>query len=221
MDVEAAVEARRRIRKFREEPIPRELLQEILSDVRWSPSWGNTQSWKVHVVLGEPLQTFREANRRYMLDGVNPSPELPMAESWPETLKRRYVDVGKRVLTALGIAREDAAGRRAYRADMASLFLAPGFVLFCVEKRLPVGYAMMDCGIAVQTFCLLCSDRGLGTCILASAIWHPLLLRSPLEIPDDQAIAVGVAVGYPDLNAPVNRFERERAPLDGIVQWRE
>jgi len=221
MDVKAAIEARRSIRKFRSEPVPRELLQEILSDTRWSPSWGNTQSWKIHIVLGEPLETFREANRRQLLDGVSRSTELPMPESWPETLKRRYVGVGKCVLSALGIARDDHAGRLAYRADMASLFFAPCLALFCADARMPVGYAMMDCGIAVQTFCLLCESRGLGTCILAASIAHPALLRGLLDIPADQTIAVGVAVGYPDLDADVNRFERERAPLDEIVSWRE
>jgi nitroreductase len=221
MDVKTAIRTRRSIRKFRAEPVPRELLQEVLSDTRWSPSWGNTQSWKIHVVLGKPLETFREANRRQLLDGASPSTELPMPESWPETLKRRYVGVGKSVLSALGIARDDQAGRLAYRADMASLFFAPCFVLFCADARMPAGYAMMDCGIAVQTFCLLCENRGLGTCILASSIWHPELLRGPLDIPADQTIAVGVAVGYPDLAADVNRFERERAPLGEIVHWRE
>ncbi len=221
MDIIAAVKARRSIRKFKKETVPRELLQEILSDVRWSPSWGNTQSWKIHVVLGEPLETFRQASRRQLLDGASPSTELPMPASWPETLKRRYVGVGKSVLSALGIARDDHAGRLAYRADMASLFFAPCLVLFCADRHMPVGYAMMDCGIALQTFCLLCENRGLGTCILASSVRHPALLRGPLDIPDDQVIAVGVAVGYPDLDADVNRFERERVPIDEIVHWRE
>ena len=221
MDVKAAIETRRSIRKFKAEPVPRELLQEILSATRWSPSWGNTQSWKIHVVQGQPLETFREANRRRLLDGASPSTELPMPESWPETLKRRYVGVGKSVLSALGIARGDLAARLTYQADMASLFFAPCFVLFCADARMPAGYAMMDCGIAVQTFCLLCENKGLGTCILASSVWHPALLREPLDISADQTIAVGVAVGYPDFDAAVNRFERERAPLDEIVSWRE
>jgi nitroreductase len=34
-----------------------------------------------------------------------------------------------------------------------------------------------------------------------------------------QRFVVGVAPGYPDLDAPINRFERARAPLSEIVTW--
>ncbi len=30
---------------------------------------------------------------------------------------------------------------------------------------------------------------------------------------------MGVVLGWPDKDDPVNRFERKRAPLDEIVQW--
>jgi len=55
MDTIKAVKERRSIRKFKPEPVSRELISEILERARWSPSWGNTQSWEFYVVTGEPL----------------------------------------------------------------------------------------------------------------------------------------------------------------------
>ena len=32
-------------------------------------------------------------------------------------------------------------------------------------------------------------------------------------------MAVGIALGYPDRDAPINNFERDRAPLEESVLW--
>lgn len=44
------VKGRRSIRKYREEAVPEQAIEEILESVRWSPSWANTQCWEVIVV---------------------------------------------------------------------------------------------------------------------------------------------------------------------------
>jgi len=53
MDTVTAVKERRSIRKFKSEPVPRELIRGILEQARWSPSWGNTQAWEFYVVTGQ------------------------------------------------------------------------------------------------------------------------------------------------------------------------
>jgi hypothetical protein len=36
---------------------------------------------------------------------------------------------------------------------------------------------------------------------------------------DDKLMAAGIALGYPDREAPVNLFARERVPLEESVIW--
>jgi len=219
MDIAAAVKERRSIRKFKPDPVPRELISEIIEKACWSPSWGNTQPWELYVVSGEPLEKFKKANRERCLADESPTPEIAMPEIWPDILKKRYVDVGKSVLYSLSIDREDVGSRNQYYADMFNLFGAPCMVLVCLGKSLKVEYAMLDVGLIMQTICLLAHDKGLGTCMLAASVRYPGLLREILPIPEDRVIVIGTAMGYPDTESPVNNFERKRAELDEFVTW--
>ncbi len=219
MEVETAVRERRSIRRFKPDPVPQETLREILEAARWSPSWGNTQPWELYVVTGEALEAFKKVNRQKCIDGEAPSSEIPMPEVWPDVLKRRYVDVGKSVLTSLSIAREDVEGRNHYYADMFNLFDAPAMILVCLERDLSIEYAMLDVGLIMQTVCLLAHERGLGTCMLAASVRYPWILRDILPIPEDRVIVIGTALGYPDSASPVNHFDRKRAEPKEIVTW--
>jgi nitroreductase len=219
MDVFQAVTTRRSIRRFKPDPVPEELIREILDAARWSPSWGNTQPWEIVVATGEPLERFKQANRQRMLDGVSAAPDTAMPDAWPDTLKRRYTDVGKKVLASLDIARGDQEARLRYAGDMSALFDAPGLLLLCVEKSLAREYAMLDIGAILQTVCLLAHARGLGTCILASSIRYPALIREIIPIPEAKAIIIGAALGFPDGSAPINNFERERTAPDEFTTW--
>jgi len=219
MDIAAAVKERRSIRKFKPDPVPQELISEIIEKACWSPSWGNTQPWELYVVSGEPLEKFKKANRERCLADESPTPEIAMPEIWPDILKKRYVDVGKSVLYSLSIDREDVGSRNQYYADMFNLFGAPCMVLVCLGKSLKVEYAMLDVGLIMQTICLLAHDKGLGTCMLAASVRYPGLLREILPIPEDRVIVIGTAMGYPDRESPVNNFERKRAELDEFVTW--
>jgi nitroreductase len=50
MELLEALKARKSIRVFKTDPVPRALLTEILEAARWSPSWGDTQPWELAVV---------------------------------------------------------------------------------------------------------------------------------------------------------------------------
>ena len=219
MDTRTAVRERRSIRKFKPDEVPEKIVREILEDACWAPSWGNTQPWGIYVVTGEVLERFREANCQKLLEGVSPSPEIKMPQTWPAVLKKRYTEVGKNVLTSLAIAREDHQGRLQYTADMYSFFHAPCLILSCIDESLLFEYAMLDVGLILQTICLLAHDRGLGTCILAASVRYPDVLRESLKIPENKSLVIGVTLGYPDGDSPVNHFARERATLDDLVTW--
>ncbi len=92
-------------------------------------------------------------------------------------------------------------------------------VLFTVDEHLHAEYACFDAGLLVQSFCLAAHARGLGTCIMAMAVAYADVLRELVPQARGQRFVVGVAVGVPDAQAPVNRFPRERAALDEIATF--
>lgn len=221
MELRETVRSRRSIRSFLDKPVDRGLIEEILKDALWAPSWGNTQPWEITVVTGETLATFREENRMAVMAGEQATTDIPMPLEWPTINKTRYRDVGRRTLTALSIPRDDTEARSNYYSNMFGLFDAPALVLITIDETLSLEYAMLDVGLFAQTFCLLAHGRGLGTCILASSVNYPDKLRALCNIPDTERIVIGVALGWPDMRNPVNTFERARGELDEFVRWVE
>jgi len=219
MELEAVIKGRRSIRKFKPEVISRDTICEIMETARWAPSWGNTQPWEFHVLTGKLLEGFRKANHDLFINDQPFTPDVPMPEVWPTHLKRRYGELGEIILRTLNIKREDKEARKKLYENMALLFGAPCLIVACVPKDTLIEYAMLDVGLILQTICLAAHQKGIGTCIMAAAVGHPELLRKILSIPEDRRIVIGVAMGYPDQNFPINNFERKRAGIDECVKW--
>ena len=56
-DLMEIIKERRSIRKYEEKKVPKEILNQILEAVRWTPSWGNTQCWEIIVVENSTLRS--------------------------------------------------------------------------------------------------------------------------------------------------------------------
>jgi len=69
MDLREIVAGRRSIRKYREDEVPDELLEDILEAIRWTPSGGNIQPWEV-IVVRDPENKKR---LQETLGGYNPA----------------------------------------------------------------------------------------------------------------------------------------------------
>jgi len=219
MEMQEAIRNRRSIRQFLTKSLSEEIIRELIADTRWSPSWGNTQPWEVVVVTGSKLEEFKKKNQEALLAGKEAATDIPMPQVWPEAYLARYKELGRSVLGALSIAREDKEARLQHFVNMFRFFDAPAIVLVAVDKELSIEYAMLDAGIFLQTFCLLAHDRGLGTCILAAMVSYPEIARELFSVPENKLFVMGAALGWPDPDAPVNCFERKRGSLDEFVRW--
>ena len=219
MELQEAVLGRRSIRQFLPKPVPDELIEDLIAKSIWSPSWGNTQPWEIVVGTGESLAKFKKKNRDAFLEGKSSTADIPMPQVWPDRNKVRYKELGKSVLGALSIAREDQQARIDHLAWMFNLFDAPAVVIFTVDKTILLEYAMLDVGLILQTFCLLAHDKGLGTCIMAASVMYPEIAREEFSIPETKRLVMGAALGWPDTEAPVNSFKRNRGQLEEFVRW--
>jgi nitroreductase len=219
MELQEAIRSRRSIRQFLSKSVSEDIIQGLIADALWAPSWGNTQSWEVVVVTGQKLEEFKNKSQEALLAGKEAATDIPMPQVWPDAYLDRYKGLGKSVLGALGIAREDKEARLQHFVKMFRFFDAPATVLVAVDKALALEYAMLDAGIFLQTFCLLAHGRGLGTCILAAMVSYPEIARELFAVPPSKLFVMGAALGWPDPDAPVNCFERQRGSLDEFVRW--
>ena len=220
MDVKEAVLARRSIRAFRPEPVPRGDLEEIMESALWSPSWGNTQPWKLTVIGGEPLKQIQEEYVKLIAEGLPSNPDFEMPTEFNEAQRSRYQGLGKGLFQALGIGRDDKEKRNAYYVSMMRSLGTPHVIYLHLDQGFHP-YALMDGGIILQTIALLAVDRGLGTCFLAQAVRYPDVVRRYSGIPVDQMLIMGMAIGYPIQDDPANLFRSERGSPEEFLRFIE
>jgi nitroreductase len=219
VELREAIRTRRTIRSFLPKPVSRELIEELISQSLWAPSWANSQPWEIVVVTGEPLERFKRANKEALLAGRTSIPDIPMPSKWPELLQQRVVDFAKSIFGSLGISRDDAEGRLDYYARMYYLFDAAALILFLVDKGLALEYAMLEVGIFLQTLLLSAHNAGLGACVFAGTVHCPDIVHIHFAIPDTKLLAIGAALGWPDMSAPINNFVRKRGKIEEFVRW--
>ncbi len=222
MKVSDAIASRKSTRAFRDDPVPPDMIREILRVALRAPSGGNLQPWRVRVVTGAAREELvrRAANKRKDM----PMGEAPEYNIYPPNLSEPYrtrrFRVGEMMYEKLGIPREDKAARLKFFAGNWEFFGAPAGLIFTMDRQMQQGQ-WADLGMFMQSIMLLAREHGLHTCAQeAWAVFHPVL-RDYLKIPENEMIFCGMAIGYADEEAAVNALETERAPLDEIVTFHE
>ncbi len=210
---------RRSIRGYKPDPVPREVIDEILAEARWCPSWTNTQAWEVVVVQGDALEKFKTGQLEKLASQAQSKPDVPTPEKFPSKWHQRVIQVGISCLNAKGIGKEDREEKNRYFQEMFTLFGAPVMLLFLLDDQLNLPYGMMDVGIFMTGVSLLATAKGLGTLFLSTVIRYPDLLRTLFAIPENKKVIMGIAMGYPDESDPINRFERQRIAVEDFVTW--
>ena len=218
--VSDAVIQRRSIRAFADRPVDLALLRGIFEKAQRAPSGGNVQPWMASILTGDAkdrLITAVAARQAMGFVGLQPEyaiypPDLP--DPW---MARRY-GVAAAMYTVMGIAREDRAARDAAMALNFTGFGAPVLLfLHCPRFMGPPQWA--DMGIWLQTVMLLLREAGLDSCPQEAWAVYGQTIREQLAIGDDQILYTGLAIGWRDAEAPLNRFPVDRAPIDEVIRW--
>ena len=218
MELKQVIKERKSVRGFLPKPVPKKIINSILSLARHAPSWGNTQPWELLVVSGDTVKKLGEAFCQKARERDVQTPEFEMPKSFPEPYLSRYRQVGKDLFSILDIQRDDPVKRVEHSLNNFRGFGAPVFIYFLLDEGLSP-YALLDIGLLIQTICLTAADQGLGTCILAALARYPEVIRTYLPIPKGKKILIGLALGYPDWKAPANRYRSKRDPLANWVTW--
>jgi nitroreductase len=224
MNVTEAIKTRRSIRAFKPDSVPNKVLQELLDIGRWAPSGGNVQPWYFEVLAGEPLAKVkaRLEEKAKTWDGheyVNTNPDMPRTGPYSKLLMPRWKSF-KTLTDAIRYppgTKDMEAKQLEYRKKTLRFFDAPSAIIVCSDDR--GSSAIVSIGAVTQTICLAALTYGLGTCIMGIPVLWPDIFREVLNIAKDRAIITSIAIGYPDLDAPLNQFPRPREPLANLVEW--
>ena len=219
-DLETIVFERRSIRGYSTQPVPREVIEDVIRIAARAPSSMNTQPWHFHVLTGEPLERVRRGNTEKMVSGSAVDREITLNHGYEGAHRDRQVEIAVQLFEAMGIARDDKAGRQDWVMRGFRQFDAPVSVVITVDKELANDtIAHFDCGAVTYGLVLAAWSKGLGTVINGQGIMQSSVVRENANIPGDQVIMTCVAMGFPDEDFVANHVQSRRAPGDAVASF--
>ncbi|MDA8216723.1 MAG: nitroreductase [Dehalococcoidales bacterium] len=220
MHVADALTARYTCRAFKPDPVNLETMASVLDAALRAPSWANTQPWELFVATGKVLNRIRARYLENYHNGVMRNLDLQAPQSWPAPLRARIEDLGAKRFAAMGVDREDSAARQKLGEQNFRLFGAPAVVYLCMQRSLGP-WSMFDMGSLSQSIMLAAQEHGLDSAPAVMLVAFPDILRAELGIPEDLAIAMGIALGYGNAEHIQNRYRSPRRSIQDVVRFRE
>src|SRR5579885_2521431 len=114
MDVFEAVDSRIACRAFLDKPVDGAIVRDLIARAARAASGGNLQSWFVYALTSAPLARLKALVARH-IDGRDPRHDEAEYPIYPKSLwepyRSRREQHGTQLYGALGVARDDVAGR--------------------------------------------------------------------------------------------------------------
>ncbi len=219
---------RRSIRDFADRDVPAALIDAILEDARWAPSWSNTQPYRIAIAGGGLKDRLKaqllarydaamQAQGGGALDKLRtllarkalPDGDFNTRIEYPAELAPRRRATGFGLYATLGIAREDGAARNRQMRRNFEFFGAPVVLFVFVHKDLGA-YSILDAGIFLQSIMLAAQARGLGTCAQGALATWAGPVREEFDVPPAYKLLCGLSLGWPSEHV-VNAYNPGRA----------
>ena len=170
MEYAELVKIRRSFRKYKDEAVKKEDIEEMVKTALMAPSWANTETARYYVALGD------EARNAVLEKGL------------PEYNRKRVDKAGALVVVTF------VKGRSGFMGDKGP------------ANELGDEWGAYDLGLSNAYFLLRASELGYGSLIMG--LRDADELRKIFDIPENEEISAGIAVGKPDEEA-VNQKRKE------------
>ena len=230
----ALVHSRRSVRDFLPDAIPQSVMDAVLADANASPSWSNTQPYKLAIATGAVRHRLQSelasrfdkgmaAQRGGLLGKLKllatrnglPDGDFVTNFEYPKDLQPRRRATGHGLYALLGIGRTDHAAREAQMRKNFEFFGAPTAIFVFVHGGLRE-FSVLDAGIFVQSLMLSAHAHGLGSCAQGALATWGGPVRAAFDIPKDYKLICGVSMGYASPH-PVNRFAPGRNAISDLL----
>jgi nitroreductase len=220
MDTIECITSRKSIRRFKPDPVPREVLIEVIDIAKWSPSYKNSQPWESVILSGAKREALSKMLLELLAKGRPPSPDVPAPRSWPALEAARIEDHFKHRRSSIGVDLGDPDHIKNIKRENFQFYGAP-HVIYLYQDASLSPWSLFDLGLFAQSIMLAARAKGLGTVAQAFATDYAKEIKQFLGIPDTKRLILGMPIGYPDTESQEYTFRSHRAETDAIVQWLE
>ena len=192
MDVFEVMETSRAMRRLKPDPVPDELLRQLVYHATRAPSAGNSQLWGFLVVTDPADKAFFAA----LVQSTAGGGETPEED-----------DSRARMM-------------RSVRHLVSNFERVPAIIFSCIEDVFPAGssnpqYMWSSIFPATQNLLLAARALGLGAAMTTFQLGHEEAIKERFGIPTNVHIAATIPVGYPEGRfGPVSRLAVEE-----VIHW--
>ncbi len=183
MEMSEAIRGRRSIRRFKNDPVPKETLEKVLELAQWAPSAMNMQDWRFVVLQGAKKEALLKITGSAFED-FKPTLEKYFKD------KPKVIEAGKLFLETLGGA---------------------PVVILAYGGKFPNGKEdPYSVSLAVQNLLLAVHEAGLGAVWADAAVFFKEKAINAFMGVEGRKLVCLIPVGYPDESpkAPPRREDR-------------
>lgn len=202
------------VREFSDKSVAVELLKTIISEAQGAPSWENTQPWKAYVAVGDTLKQIKATHFTNVKTNVKSWTEVVPPSEWSATTQAnmdKWLGDIKQFWGEQGVKNFwDVQGK---------LFDAPAVVYITIPKSASA-FSAYDAGGFGYGVMLSAFEHGLGSVPAYEFVRFPKEIREQFEIPSDEALFMGIGLGYAK-EAVLNNLRTTREPLAAVLQIKE
>ena len=189
MDLYTAIEGRRSIRKFKPDPVPKPILEKVMTAGIWAPSGMNRQNWHFMVLTGQHKDALVKIVAE-SYEHVEPVLHDVFAEN------PKVIDFTKKFFQTLGGAPVVV------------------FAYYTPNKEKPET-SIQTVAAAIQNLLLAAHAEGLGACWMTGPVHVSEKINAHLGILDKVLVAV-IPLGYPDQTPPAPKRKPNRIVFEGF-----
>ena len=226
LSADDAICSRRSMRAFTSEPVARSTIEHILQVASRAPSGTNCQPWKVYVLQGASRDRLVQQTCAAH-DALRADPSLAAQyqeeyDYYPQKWVSPYIDRrrenGWGLYGLLGIGKADKDRMHQQHQRNFRFFDAPVGLMFTVDRVMGRG-SLVDYGAFLQSIMVAARGRGLHTCPQAAWNGFSSIVLPHIGAGADEMLVCGMALGYADEAAVVNRFHTPRVAPAEFTHW--
>lgn len=214
MELKEALTQRKSVRQFTNESISKEKLESIVKLAQNTPTWVNSQPYKVYIAIGNTLKEIKAHHlEAYQKDEPSNPNWMPMSrDEWEEKPRKNMEELTNLMYSFFE--------NDEFQKASANLFDCQAAVYLALPKKSSY-YSIYDLGAFSMSLMLAAKDEGIDSIPAFEFVKYPQYLEKVLDVNKNYQIVMGIGLGYIDKEAHINKKPGMREPLDNLLSIKD
>jgi nitroreductase len=176
MDAITAIDQRTSVRRFRSDPVPREIVERLLDCAVRAPNHKLTEPWRFTVLIGKAKDRFAEIRAKHRLKRFS-DPASPEALAGADKIRRESREIPLYIVAMAVVNPDETTREEDYAATM----------------------------MAIANLMIAAESLGLGTYLKSGGVMRDPELVELAGVPEKFRVVGFISLGYPAERDPPRR----------------